>query len=210
VVDPGNRPLAGLVPELMANELKQRLAAKGVAWRFGVTLQTLDHDGDEQQAVLSDGSVVSTGLILSAAGLIANTELAKKSGLQVDVGIAVNSDMRTSNGDVYAIGDCASVNGRLFAYIEPIRRQAEAIAADLMGEHERFMPIPPMVKIKTQSMPMSVCRPAGNVDDAAWQFVSNDVGGCHFEMVNDTTIVGFALSDALSSDAGSHYRKLSV
>lgn len=210
VVDPGSRPLAGLVPELMANELTQRLAARGVKWKFGVTLQRLDHDGDSQKAILSDGDILSTDLVLSAAGLIANTELARKSGLTVDAGIAVNSDMRTSSGEVYAIGDCASVDGRLFAYIEPIRRQAEAIAADLMGEHERFMPIPPMVKIKTQSMPMSVCRPAGNIDDAAWQFVSNDEGGCHFEIVNDTTIVGFALSDALSSDAGSHYRKLSV
>jgi rubredoxin-NAD+ reductase len=210
VVDPGGRALAGLLPGVMATELQQRLEAKGVVWHFGVTLQRLQAEADGYLAQLSDGSAFNTDLVLSAAGLVANTALAQKSGLQVDSGIAVNSDMRTSNSDIYAVGDCASVDGRLFAYIEPIRRQAEAIAADLMGEHERFMPIPPMVKIKTQSMPMSVCRPAGNLDDAAWQFVSNDEDGCHFQVLDDVNVIGFALSDALASDAGSHYRKLSV
>lgn len=210
VVDPGDRPLAGLLPELMANELQERLATKGVVWNFGVTLKSLGKESNSLRVELSDGSIFSTDLVLSAAGLIANTTLAEKSGLSVDAGIAVDSDMRTSNSDIYAIGDCASVDGRLFAYIEPIRRQAEAIAADLMGEHERFIPIPPMVKIKTQTMPMSVCRPAGNIEEEAWQMVSNDKEGCHFEMLNAVNVIGFALSDSLASDAGSYYRKLNV
>ena len=208
VVDPGDRPLAGLLPELMAIELQERLAANGVVWNFGVTLKSIDNEGDSQKVQLSDGSTFSTDLVLSAAGLVANTALAKKSGLNVDVGIAVDSDMRTSDADIYAIGDCASVDGRLFAYIEPIHRQSEAIAADLMGEHECFIPTSPMVKIKTRSMPMSVCRPVGNIKDDAWQMISNDKDGCHFEMHNALNIIGFALSDSLASDAGSHYRKL--
>jgi rubredoxin-NAD+ reductase len=118
--------------------------------------------------------------------------------------------MRSSVPDIYAIGDCASVDGRLFAYIEPIRRQAEAIAADLVGEHERFMPIPPMVKVKTQTMPMSICRPAGNIAEETWRMVSNDEGGCHFEIVSGDNVIGFALSDGQASDAGSHYRRINL
>jgi rubredoxin-NAD+ reductase len=210
VVDPGERPLAGLLPEQMAVELQERLAAKGVVWNFGVTLKSIDNKADNLNVQLSDGSTFATDLVLSAAGLVANTALAQKSGLSVDAGIAVDSDMRTSNADIYAIGDCASVDGRLFAYIEPIRRQAEAIAADLMGEHERFMPIPPMVKIKTQSMPMSICRPSNKIKDEAWQLISNNKEGCHFEMLNASNVIGFALSDSLASEAGSYYRKLNV
>lgn len=210
VVDPGSHPLAGLLPVEMAGELQQRLAGNGVEWRFGVTLKGLYGDGDVLRASLSDGTELSTGLVLSAAGLVANTALAEKSGLTVDAGIAVDGDMLTSNEDVYAIGDCASVEGRLYAYIEPIRRQAEAIATNLMGEHERFMPISPMIKVKTLSMPISVCRPVGKLDESAWQFVSNDDQGCHFEIAENTNVIGFALSDARSSDAGSHYRRLCV
>jgi len=210
VIDPGVRPLTGLLPKTMADELEQRLSASGVTWKFGTTLQCLDHNDGALQATLSDDSNFSTNLVLSAAGLIANTELAKKSGLTVDTGIAVDSDMRTSNSDIYALGDCASVDGKLFAFIEPIRRQAEAIAADVMGEHERFMPIPPMVKIKTQTMPMSICRPSGNIAEEAWEIVSNNKGGCHFEIHSANNITGFALSDSLASEAGSLYSKLNV
>jgi len=209
VVDPANRPLEGLLPGLMALELQERLAVKGVDWNFGVTVKRIDNDAGKLRVELSDGSTFTTDLVLSAAGLVTNLQLAKKSGLSVDAGIAVDNDMRTSNPDIYAIGDCASVDGRSFAYIEPIHRQADAIAADLVGEHERFMPIPPMVKIKTQSMPMTVCRPVSS-DDEEWQMVTNNKDGCHFDMVNENNLIGFALSDVLSSDATSYYRKLNA
>ena len=210
VIDPGNRPLNQLLPELMANELQQRLEAKGVIWNFGVTLKRLDKETNNLKVELSDGSIFFTDLVLSAAGLVTNTVLAQKSGLNVDAGVAVDNDMRTSNDDIYAIGDCASVDGRLFSFIEPIRRQAEAIAADVMGEHERFMPISPTVKIKTQSMPMSVCRPASQYEGEEWQMISNNKEGCYFEIVNESNIIGFALSDSLASEAASFHRKLNV
>jgi len=210
VVDPGVRPLAGLLPGLMAIELQERLAAKGVVWHFGVTMKRLDKETNNLKVELSDCSTFSTDLVLSAAGLVTNTVLAQKSGLSVDAGIVVDNDMRTSNDNIYAIGDCASIDGRLFSFIEPIRRQAEAIAADVMGEHERFMPIPPMVKIKTQSMPMSVCRPSNKIEDEAWQLISNNKEGCHFEILKNSNVIGFALSDSLASEAGRHHRKLNV
>jgi rubredoxin---NAD+ reductase len=211
VVDPGKRPLAELLPEAMSMELQKRLAANGIDWRFGVTMAALDNGGSANfTASLSDGSSINTDLVISAAGLVANTAVAEKCGLTVDNGIAVNNDMQTSDADIYALGDCASLDGQLFAYIEPIRRQSEAIAASIMGEHERFMPIPPMVKVKTQSMPISVCRPRGEIANDAWQMVGNDQRGYHFEINQATNVVGFALSDAMASDAGDHYRRINL
>ena len=93
--------------------------------------------------MLSDGKVLETDLFLSATGLVPNTQMADKAGLATDIGIAANNIMQASSPDVYPIGDCASLSGQVFAYIEPIRRQAEAIAADICGEQERFMPAPP-------------------------------------------------------------------
>ncbi len=210
VLDPGSHPLSGLLPQQMAKELQQRLASNGVSWQFGVTLQQLQEDGDSLQACLSDGSSYTTDMVLSAAGLIANTSLAEKSGLHVDIGIAVDKHMRTSNNDIYAIGDCASVDGRIFAYIEPIHRQAQVIAANISGEHEIFLSVPPMVKIKTQTMPISVCRPDGLTGDDAWQMIRQDTAGSYFEMQNAMSVIGFALSDKLASEAASHYSKLQV
>ncbi len=210
VIDPGQRPLADLLPEAMSTELQNRLANKGVTWRFGVTMTAVENGDSGYTASLSDGVSLNTDLVISAAGLVANTAVAEKCGLTVDTGIAVNNDMQTSDADIYALGDCASLDGQLFAYIEPIRRQSEAIAASIMGEHERFMPIPPMVKVKTQSMPISVCRPRGEITNDAWKLIENEERGYHFEINQATNVVGFALSDAMASDAGDHYRRINL
>ncbi len=208
VVDPGHHAIASLLPDSMATKLQDRLTSKGVIWNFGVSVKRIDNYEANLKLELSDGSAFFTDLVLSAAGLVTNTELAKKTGLDVDSGVAVDSDMKTSNSDIYAIGDCASLDGQLYSYVEPIRRQAEAIAASLTGEHESFLPLPPMVKIKTQSMPMSVCKPSGRIRDEAWQMISNDQSGSHFEILDASNMIGFALSDSLVSEAGSYHRRL--
>ena len=158
--------------------------------------------------MLSDGKVLETDLFLSATGLVPNTQMADKAGLATDIGIAANNIMQASSPDVYPIGDCASLSGQVFAYIEPIRRQAEAIAADICGEQERFMPLPPLVKVKTPSMPISVCRPSGPIADDAWVAVDDPDDGLHFEIRSDKTIAGFVLSGTLASKAGGHYQRL--
>jgi len=208
VIDPAPHPLSSLVPQRVSDELGQRLAAKGVDWKMGTTLQALNKGGDGLRAVLSDGDVFKTDLVLSAAGLLPNTQLADKAGLATDIGIVVNNLMQTSSSDVYAIGDCASLSGQVFAYIEPIRRQAEAIAADICGEQERFMPLPPLVKVKTPSMPISVCRPSGPIADDAWIAIDDPDDGLHFEIRSDKTIAGFVLSGTLASKAGGHYQRM--
>jgi len=208
VIDPAPRPLSSLVPHQISDELGVRLAAKGVDWKMGATLQELNHGEAGLHAMLSDGKVLETDLVLSAAGLVPNTQLAEKAGLATDIGIVVNNVMQTSRPDVYAIGDCASLSGQVFAYIEPIRRQAEAIAADICGEQERFMPLPPLVKVKTPSMPISVCRPSGPIADDAWVAVDDPDDGLHFEIRSDKTIAGFVLSGTLASKAGGHYQRL--
>jgi rubredoxin-NAD+ reductase len=207
IVDPQQQPLSGLLPDSLGSELKQRLLEKGVDWRFGSTVEQLDSDGSGFVATLSDGRLLHTDFVLSAAGLVANTAVAEKSGLDTNRGIAVNNDMQTSDPDIYAIGDCASLDGEVFAYIEPIRRQAEAIAASINGEHESFMPIPPLVKVKTPSIPLSICRPA-HLETTAWEMVEQSEHGSHYELRQGANLIGFALSGDLASEAGGIYRQL--
>lgn len=207
VIDPQLKPLSGLLPDSMGDTLKEKLVAKGVKWCFDSTLENIDQRGERLVATLSNGSQIETDLVLSAAGLIANTQLAEKTGLETGSGICVDNDMQTSNADIYAIGDCASIEGQVFAYIEPIRRQAEAIAASITGEHERFMPLPPLVKVKTPSLPLSICRPP-QLPDIDWTVITEDESGEYFELRKDDHILGFALSGKKAAEAGGIYRQL--
>ncbi len=114
--------------------------------------------------------------------------------------------MRTSQSDVYALGDCAAVDGRVFAYIEPIRRQAEAIAADLDGDQEPFVPLPPLVRIKTPSLPLTVCAVAAG-DSADWTLVESDGDGLRMEYRGKDGPGGFALAGRHAQFGLSLYRE---
>lgn len=207
VIDPSSRPLASLLPEPMGKDLQQRLANEGVDWRLGVTLSRIDRVDGKLRARLSNDESIVTDLVLSAAGLEPNIALARKSGLAVDGGISVDEDMQTSDVDIYALGDCASVNGRVYAFIEPIRRQASTIAKSIAGHKQPFAAVPPLVRVKTTSMPISVSsrQVPGSLD---WQAVSGETGGHYFEARENGELVGFALSDRLADNAGNLYRKV--
>lgn len=207
IVDPQKQALSGLLPDSMGSKLKQKLLNKGVDWHFGHTLNTLDKQEEHLLATLSDDTQLKTDLVISAAGLIANTKLAEKAKLEVDNGIIVNNDMQTSDADIYAIGDCASVDGQVFAYIEPIRRQAEAIAANIIGENESFMPLPPLIKVKTPSLPMSICRPT-NEQETKWTPILSEGDNEYFELRQGELLLGFALSGKKASEAGGVYQQL--
>jgi rubredoxin-NAD+ reductase len=205
VVDPTDRPLTNLLPAPAAEQLRARLEAKGVEWRFTTTLDSLETSGARKRATFYDGNAIETDLVLSAAGLVANTQIAAKAGLAVARGIVTNRSMQTDDPDVLAIGDCAEVEGQVFAYIEPIRRQAQTIAATLRGEELPFDAKPPLVRVKTPSFPLSICPPPqGMANDAFGRRESED----RIDLLEGDRVVGFVLSGARAGDGMALYREI--
>jgi rubredoxin-NAD+ reductase len=215
VVDPADRPLAALLPADTADTLRAKLAEKGVDWRLGTTLARLEPaptaDGaDNLVATLADGSTHTTDLVLSAAGLLPITEPAARAGIAVRRGIVTDRAMQTSVPGIYAIGDCAEVEGRCFSFIEPIRRQAEAIAADLAGAHEPFVPLPPLVRVKTPTLPMTICTGAPaqpGTDDDSWHSVADDADGTRLERRDGDATAGFVLTGSYAQFGAELYRE---
>lgn len=205
VIDPTEYPLSGLLPANVAMELRQRLEQKGVQWMFGSTLDRLEKSADRLRATLANGDAIETDLVISAAGLVPNTALAEKAGLAVSSGIATDPLMHTSAADIYAIGDCAAVEGRVFAYIEPIRRQAQTIAADLQGRVEPFDSRPPLVRVKTPSFPLTVCPPSELQGEAA--VIREQLPG-RLDYYSGDRMVGFVLSGEQAGTGAGLYRTM--
>jgi len=82
---------------------------------------------------LTDGRVVTADLMLVSCGVRANTGLAGKAGLDVDRGIVVDDLLTTNDPRVHAIGDCAQAPGGTPGLLAPGWRQAERLAAMLVG-----------------------------------------------------------------------------
>ena len=162
VVDPGERPLAALLPEAASASLRQALETLGVAFHFGCTVQSVEDSttGARLQLVLSNGKKMHADAVLSAVGLRADTRLAQAAGLAVARGVVVNRELQTSAVNVYALGDCAQYHhGVTLPYVMPIMTAARALAATLAGTPTGVdFPLMPVL-IKTPALPLVVASP---------------------------------------------------
>src|SRR5690606_25272490 len=82
--------------------------------------------------VLKSGLRVPADLVLIAAGVRADLELAQASGLETGRGIVVDAHLQTSAPDVYAAGDVAEVNGTVWGIIPAAIEQAQAAARNML------------------------------------------------------------------------------
>jgi len=199
VVDPMSHPLTALLPESAGLAVKSALQAAGVEWRFGTTVQAVDRaDGAEgsYRVALADGSVIATDLVLSAVGLRPRTALAREAGLTVNRGIVVDSLGKTSNEDIYALGDCAEYEGATLPYVLPIMTAARAIAQTLAGTPTAIA-FPHMpVSVKTPAHPVSV-QPAKAGVAGTWEIAISEDAGLKLLFTDETgKLRGFVLTGA--------------
>lgn len=162
VVDVVPHPLGRLVPAEVARPFQQALAAQGVDFKLGTTVSRIDRLSSGAYAVtLANGHSLSVDLVLSAVGLRPNLELAQAAGLSVNRGIVVDQYLRSAaSPQVYALGDCAEVQGHLLPYVMPLMQQARALAQTLAGTPTPVVYPAMPVAVKTPWMPLVVLPPA--------------------------------------------------
>ncbi|MEQ3708738.1 MAG: FAD/NAD(P)-binding oxidoreductase [Tateyamaria sp.] len=134
----------------MADRILQRVAAPetsdffrtlhrehGVDIREGVGLDHLTGDGAVSGAVLSDGTSLDLDFVIVGVGIAPGTALAEAAGIEIDNGIATDTQGRTSAPHVWAAGDCASFpyrGGRIRLESVPNAiDQAECVAENILG-----------------------------------------------------------------------------
>ena len=98
---------------------------------------------------LEDGTVIPADLIVMAVGIRSNSAIAKAAGLTVNRGIVVDETMRTSDPDIFALGECAEAHGQVFGLVAPLYEMASVVASQLSGdETARFDPMVTATKLK--------------------------------------------------------------
>ena len=159
VADLAGWPLPRLLPEVQGEALKAALTGLGVQWHLNTSITALEREAGGIRARFANGSEALVQVVLSAVGLKANTQLAAEAGLAVQGGIVVDALLQTSAPDVYALGDCVEINGRLLPYILPIAHGIKALSATLTGTPTRVkLPAMPVI-VKTPICPTLVNPP---------------------------------------------------
>ena len=79
------------------------------------------------------GESLDANLVVVAAGIRPNVELAHKAGVAVKRGIVVNDLMETSSPDVFAVGECVEHRGVCYGLVAPLFEQGKVLAATMTG-----------------------------------------------------------------------------
>ena len=175
VIDPGAYPLASLMPEQAGRQLLEPLAKIGVTWRFGTSVQSVNKAASGYALTLADGSSMQADLVLSAVGLRPRTQLARDAGIAVNRGIVVNERLCSSDESIYALGDCAEIEGKVLPFVLPIMHAGRALARVLNGEDAKVVfPAMPVV-VKTPAHPVAV-SPVARDAVGAWQEMASGQG----------------------------------
>jgi len=152
-----------LMPTLMERQLdapsgfllKEAIEARGVkVYTKANTREILgtDHAGGPSRVravVLEDGTEIPADLVVMAVGIRPSAALARDAGLEVNRGIVVGANMRTSDPDIYALGECAEAHGQCFGLVAPLYDMAGVVAAQLAGDDRAaFNPSATATKLK--------------------------------------------------------------
>jgi rubredoxin-NAD+ reductase len=199
LVAPCAQVMPGLLPEAAAGAVQAGLQGLGVGFHLGPVLSRLQHQGGDLLATLSDGTQLRCDLVLSAVGLRPRTELARQAGLDCARGIRVDRHLRSSAANIFALGDCAEVDGLNLQYVMPLMTCARALAQTLAGKDTAVAYGPMPVTVKTPVCPLVVSPPPAG-SQGSWS-----VGGSGADIralcrAADGRLLGYALTGAAVQD----------
>lgn len=207
VVEAAPQALPRLLPPQAATSLQQRLEAIGVHWHLGMQAVAVDRAATGYAVALSDGSTVRGDLVLSAIGLRPNASLAQEAGLRVNRGIVTDRLLATSEAGIYAIGDCAEVDGLVLPFVAPISIAARALASTLSGTPSQVCyPAMPII-VKTPCWP-TVVSPAPIGAQGSWECVHSTSGMRSLMHGAAGALLGFALNGPVVAEADALARDL--
>jgi nitrite reductase (NADH) large subunit len=98
------------------------------------TRAIFEQNGCAAGLLLDDGRTLPADLVVMAVGIRPNAALGKDSGLAVNRGIIVDDEMRTSDANVFAVGECVEHRGQCYGLVAPLFEMAKVIAARLTDD----------------------------------------------------------------------------
>jgi len=195
LVAPCEQVMPTLLHPAAAAAVQAGLESLGARFHLGPVLTRLQKVVDGLEAHLSDGQVVPCDVVVSAIGLRPRIDLAAAAGIQTNRGVVVDRHLQTSHANIYALGDCAEVDGLNLLYVMPLMSCARALAQTLAGNPTvvNYGPMP--ITVKTPVCPL-VVSPLPRGREGVWTVEGQGADIkvlCHDA---DGQLLGYALTGA--------------
>ncbi len=131
VVEFAPRLMPVQIDEAGGNVLRDKIEELGVSVHINKsTTEIVRENGKVAKMLFADGTELETDMIVFSAGIRPRDELARKSGITVGErgGIIINDNCQTSDPDIYAIGECALYQNRIYGLVAPGYTMAGVVA----------------------------------------------------------------------------------
>ncbi|MFV3414604.1 nitrite reductase large subunit NirB [Pseudomonas nitroreducens] len=191
--------------------LQEALESRGIHFRLNTHTEELIDDGSGRVCAIrfKDGEVVAADLVVMAAGIRPNTELAEKTGLPCNRGILVNDTLQTYDPRIYALGECASHRGIAYGLVAPLFEQAKVCANHLaMLGFARYQGSVTSTKLKVTGIDLFSAGQFMGGEGTETITLSDPIGGVYKKLViKDDVLVGACLYGD-TADGGWYFRQI--
>ncbi|MDK9604457.1 NADH:flavorubredoxin reductase NorW [Lelliottia wanjuensis] len=209
LVDHAASILSALMPAEVSSRLQHRLTEMGVHGLLKSQLQSLTETENGIRATLDRNRSVEVDVVIAATGLRPETALAQRAGADIHRGVKVDSYLQTSLPDIYALGDCAEINGQVLPFLQPIQLSAMYLAKNLLGANAPLKLPAMLVKVKTPELPLHL---AGETQrqDLNWHMAIEPQGMVAKGVDGDGQLRAFVVSEDRMKEAFALLKSLPV
>lgn len=148
VLEAAERPMARTASALLSGWFGAIHRGYGVDLQVSAPVEAITGDARATGVRLAGGDEIEADLVLVAAGLTPNVDLAEAAGLACDDGVLVDQSARTEDQRIYACGDVARFELKRYdttLRLESVQNaidQAKAAAAAICGDPQTYDPVP--------------------------------------------------------------------
>ncbi len=193
--------LSALIPSEVSHYLLSALQNKNIRVYCGTSVVAIEREEDQASIrLISSNHVYHYDIVLSAVGLRPRLEPARSCGIETDRGILIDSWLRTSMPDIFALGDCAQSRGAMvLPYVLPLMNQARTLAKNLQqAETELQYPVMPIV-VKTPDFPWVIVPPPAN-RQGIWHWIKDEDGVEGTYLDQNNKVCAYILGGKSASD----------
>lgn len=157
--------------------LRRKVEALGVRVHTSVNTKAIvAGEASELKMEFADGASLETDMIVFSAGIRPRDNLAREAELATGErgGIVIDYKCKTTDSDIFAIGECALFGGRIYGLVAPGYRMAEAVAAQLLGQEATFTGADMSTRLKLLGVDVGSIGDAHGRGAGALSFVVSD------------------------------------
>lgn len=178
-----------------ARLLKSYLESLGLHILEGVECQAVEGDSRLESITLSNGKKIESDILLVAAGIRPNLQLADDLGLDKERGVVVNDTMQTSDPDIFAAGDVCQFDGKIYGLWAVAVEQAKTAAINAVGGTYSYVESAPSTTLKIVGVDLTSIGRFRGGEEGDHEIAFEDTESNRYKklVINDNKIVGAIL-----------------